>query len=122
MKAPSLQLFVCSATQFIVDFAETRKHFGSKSRHKLGVCDYDAEASEKSGKKGDLAKAGRTLLAHGSESSLRLLWKRYRDEAIADLTAALESPVSKYVFEAAWALGELGAVKAIPKLRRFVRE
>ncbi len=87
------------------------------------ICDWAAEALTKLGE-GELVRAFWGVLEEGDENALAFLRSHPHRKAIVEaLTKVLEQAGTGVTraCNAAWALGEMGAIEALPKLRKAAR-
>ena len=112
---------------FVKGMATTKGDF--KERLKWEVCDWAEEALTKLNSKIVVEIFKRTLEEQGKEALFEIA-REYRSEVIAALTNVLDSQPEEeeldskrkdWVFNAVWALRELKAVDALPKLRRLAK-
>ena len=87
------------------------------------ICDWAAEALTKLGE-GELVRAFWGVLERGDKEALKFLRSHPRRKAIVEeLTRVLEREGTGVTraCNVAWALGEMGAIEALPKLRKVAR-
>jgi HEAT repeat protein len=87
------------------------------------ICDWATEALTKLGE-GELVRAFWGVLERGDKEALKFLRSHPRRKAIVEaLTRVLEQAGTGVTraCNVAWALGEMGAIEALPKLRKVAR-
>ncbi|MCS3920893.1 HEAT repeat domain-containing protein [Fervidibacter sacchari] len=102
---------------FMKGIGLTKEEFREQCRWQ--VCDWAEEALMKLSPK--IVTLFRKVVEEQDRDALFELAKEYRSETIAALTGLLDGRQKEWVFNAVWALRELKAVDALPKLRRLAR-
>ena len=102
---------------FMKGIGLTKEEFRERCRWQ--VCDWAEEALMKLSPK--IVTLFRKVVEEQDRDALFELAKEYRSETIAALTGLLDGRQKEWVFNAVWALRELKAVDALPKLRRLAR-
>jgi HEAT repeat protein len=102
---------------FAKGIAVTEDEF--KKRWRWKVRDWAEEALMKL--KPEIVELFRKVVEERDKNALFELAKEYRSEIVAALTGLLDGRQRDWVFNAVWALRELKAVEALPKLRRLAR-
>jgi HEAT repeat protein len=102
---------------FAKGIAVTEDEF--KKRWRWKVRDWAEEALMKL--KPEIVELFRKVVEERDKNALFELAKKYRSEIVAALTDLLDRRQRDWVFNAVWALRELKAVEALPKLRRLAR-
>jgi 3-polyprenyl-4-hydroxybenzoate decarboxylase len=72
--------------------------------------------------KPEIVELFRKVVEERDKNALFELAKEYRSEIVAALMGLLDRRQRDWVFNAVWALRELKAVEALPKLRRLARQ
>jgi len=125
---PALIPFLGDFRSVLFGFYETKMAFMKgiglakeefRERCRWQVCDWAEEALMKLSPK--IVTLFRKVVEEQDRDALFELAKEYRSETIAALTGLLDGRQRDWVFNAVWALKELRAVDALPKLRRLAK-
>jgi hypothetical protein len=125
---PALIPFLGDLSEVLFGFYETKMAFMKgiglakeefRERLRWKVRDWAEEALMKL--KPEIVELFRKVVEERDKNALFELAKEYRSEIVAALTGLLDRRQRDWVFNAVWALRELKAVEALPKLRRLAR-
>jgi HEAT repeat protein len=125
---PALIPFLGDLSEFLFSFYEAKMAFMKgiglakeefRERLRWKVRDWAEEALMKL--KPEIVELFRKVVEERDKNALFELAKEYRSEIVAALTGLLDRRQRDWVFNAVWALRELKAVEALPKLRRLAR-
>jgi PBS lyase HEAT-like repeat. len=125
---PALIPFLGDLSEVLFGFYEAKMAFMKgiglakeefRERLRWKVRDWAEEALMKP--KPEIVELFRKVVEERDKNALFELAKEYRSEIVAALTGLLDRRQRDWVFNAVWALRELKAVEALPKLRRLAR-
>jgi HEAT repeat protein len=125
---PALIPFLGDLSEVLFGFYEAKMAFMKgiglakeefRERLRWKVRDWAEEALMKL--KPEIVELFRKVVEERDKNALFELAKEYRSEIVAALTGLLDRRQRDWVFNAVWALRELKAVEALPKLRRLAR-
>ncbi|MDT7893709.1 MAG: hypothetical protein RRA51_05260, partial [Armatimonadota bacterium] len=125
---PALIPFLGDLSEVLFGFYEAKMAFMKgiglakeefRERLRWKVRDWAEEALMKL--KPEIVELFRKVVEERDKNALFELAKEYRSEIVAALTGLLDGRQRDWVFNAVWALRELKAVEALPKLRRLAR-
>jgi len=125
---PALIPFLGDLSEVLFGFYETKMAFMKgiglakeefRERLRWRVRDWAEEALMKL--KPEIVELFRKVVEERDKNALFELAKEYRSKIVAALTGLLDGRQRDWVFNAVWALRELKAVEALPKLRRLAR-
>ncbi len=106
--------------EFARGMAVTEKEFRKQLRWKWQVRDWAEEALMKLDPK--IVTLFRKVVEEQNKDALFELAREYRSEMVTALVGLLDDRQEDWVFNTVWALRELKAVDALPKLRRLARK
>ena len=125
---PALIPFLGDLSEVLFGFYEAKMAFMKgiglakeefRERLRWKVRDWAEEALMKL--KPEIVELFRKVVEERDKNALFELAKEYRSEIVAALTGLLDRKQRDWVFNAVWALRELKAVEALPKLRKLAR-